>query len=166
MRDPSGPAGIVGWCMCSAQAKAERIAGDDGGLGGAGGWPISANSSSSRPAMGGRGWGITVVSAATECARIPCRLPPRSIGQVLAASPSTAAGGAIALRGVSRRYGQRPAVADLNLAIGAGDTITLPLYLAGAFLREISPQIYVLSTLVFVVSGGLLLLACLPARTS
>jgi len=48
----------------------------------------------------------------------------------------------------------------------AGDTITLPLYLAGAFLREISPQIHVLSTLVFVVSGGLLLLACLPARTS
>jgi len=111
--------------MCSAQAKAERIAGDDDGLGGAGGWPISACNSSSRPAMGGRGWGINVVSAATECAHFPCRLPPRSIGQVLAASPSTAAGGAIALKGVSRRYGQRPAVADLNLEIGAGEFFSL-----------------------------------------
>lgn len=42
----------------------------------------------------------------------------------------------------------------------AGDTITLPLYLAGAFLREISPQIHVLSTMVMLVSAGLLLLAC------
>lgn len=46
----------------------------------------------------------------------------------------------------------------------AGDTITLPLYLAGAFLREISPQIHVLSTLVFLISAGLLLLACRPER--
>lgn len=38
----------------------------------------------------------------------------------------------------------------------AGETVTLPLYLAGAFQREISPQIQVLSTLVLVVSAGLL----------
>jgi ABC-type spermidine/putrescine transport system permease subunit II len=30
----------------------------------------------------------------------------------------------------------------------AGETVTLPLYLAGALQREISPQIQVLSTLV------------------
>jgi spermidine/putrescine transport system permease protein len=47
----------------------------------------------------------------------------------------------------------------------AGDTVTLPLYLAGAFLREISPQIHVLSTLIFLISAGLLLLACRPERT-
>ncbi|MFZ0407915.1 MAG: ABC transporter permease [Cyanobium sp.] len=41
----------------------------------------------------------------------------------------------------------------------AGETVTLPLYLAGALQREISPQIQVLSTLVLLVSGGLLLLA-------
>jgi len=40
----------------------------------------------------------------------------------------------------------------------AGETVTLPLYLAGAFQREISPQIQVLSTLVLLVSvAGLLL---------
>ena len=44
----------------------------------------------------------------------------------------------------------------------AGETITLPLYLAGAFLREISPQIQVLSTLVTVVSAALLFLATPP----
>lgn len=38
----------------------------------------------------------------------------------------------------------------------AGDTITLPLYIAGAFQREISPQIHVLATLVFLVSAGVL----------
>jgi ABC-type spermidine/putrescine transport system permease subunit II len=37
--------------------------------------------------------------------------------------------------------------------------VTLPLYLAGAFQREISPQIQVLSTLVLLVSGVLLVLA-------
>lgn len=47
----------------------------------------------------------------------------------------------------------------------AGDTVTLPLYLAGAFLREISPQIHVLSTLIFLISAGLLLLACRPVPT-
>ncbi|MFM7464723.1 MAG: hypothetical protein ACKO28_04505 [Cyanobium sp.] len=36
--------------------------------------------------------------------------------------------------------------------------VTLPLYLAGAFQREIAPQIQVLSTLVLVVSAGLLAL--------
>jgi spermidine/putrescine transport system permease protein len=41
----------------------------------------------------------------------------------------------------------------------AGETVTLPLYLAGAFQREISPQIQVLSTLVLVVSAAALLLA-------
>jgi spermidine/putrescine transport system permease protein len=40
----------------------------------------------------------------------------------------------------------------------AGETLTLPLYLAGAFQREIAPQIQVLSTLVLVVSAGLLAL--------
>ena len=38
----------------------------------------------------------------------------------------------------------------------AGDTVTLPLYIAGAFQREISPQIHVLASLVFLVSTGLL----------
>jgi spermidine/putrescine transport system permease protein len=41
----------------------------------------------------------------------------------------------------------------------AGETLTLPLYLAGAFQREISPRIQVLSTLVLLVSAALLLLA-------
>jgi spermidine/putrescine transport system permease protein len=41
----------------------------------------------------------------------------------------------------------------------AGETVTLPLYLAGAFQREISPQIQVLSTLVLLVSVAGLLLA-------
>jgi spermidine/putrescine transport system permease protein len=46
-----------------------------------------------------------------------------------------------------------------------GETVTLPLYLAGAFQREISPQIQVLSTLVLLVSGGLLTLnAAMPRR--
>jgi spermidine/putrescine transport system permease protein len=40
----------------------------------------------------------------------------------------------------------------------AGETLTLPLYLAGAFQREIAPQIQVLSTLVLLVSAGLLAL--------
>ncbi len=46
----------------------------------------------------------------------------------------------------------------------AGETLTLPLYLAGAFQREISPQIQVLSTLVLLVSGLILLLASQPQR--
>lgn len=41
----------------------------------------------------------------------------------------------------------------------AGETVTLPLYLAGAFQREISPQIQVLTTMVLLVSAALLLLA-------
>jgi len=40
----------------------------------------------------------------------------------------------------------------------AGDLVTLPLYIAGAFQREISPQIQVLSTLVLLVSASLLAL--------
>jgi spermidine/putrescine transport system permease protein len=40
----------------------------------------------------------------------------------------------------------------------AGGTVTLPLYLAGAFQREIAPQIQVLSTLVLLVSAALLAL--------
>ena len=43
----------------------------------------------------------------------------------------------------------------------AGETVTLPLYLAGAFQREISPQVQVLTTLVLLVSAALLLLATL-----
>jgi spermidine/putrescine transport system permease protein len=41
----------------------------------------------------------------------------------------------------------------------AGETVTLPLYLAGAFQREISPEIQVLTTLVLLVSVAGLLLA-------
>lgn len=48
-------------------------------------------------------------------------------------------------------------------SFSAGETVTLPLCLAGAFQREISPQIQVVSTAVLVVSAGLLLLAT-PAR--
>ncbi len=48
----------------------------------------------------------------------------------------------------------------------AGETLTLPLYLAGAFQREISPQIQVLSTLVLLVSALILVLASLPRRSS
>lgn len=40
----------------------------------------------------------------------------------------------------------------------AGELVTLPLYIAGAFQREISPQIQVLSTLVLLVSAALLAL--------
>jgi len=46
----------------------------------------------------------------------------------------------------------------------AGETVTLPLYLAGAFQREISPQIHVLSTLVLVVSAVVLVLASQPRQ--
>ena len=35
----------------------------------------------------------------------------------------------------------------------AAELVTLPLYIAGAFQREISPQIQVLSTMVLLVSG-------------
>lgn len=38
----------------------------------------------------------------------------------------------------------------------AGDIVTLPLYIAGAFQREISPQIHVLASLVFLVSAAVL----------
>lgn len=40
----------------------------------------------------------------------------------------------------------------------AGELVTLPLYIAGAFQREISPQIQVLSTMVLLVSATLLAL--------
>ena len=43
-------------------------------------------------------------------------------------------------------------------AFSAGEVVTLPLYIAGAFQREISPQIQVLSSLVLLISGGLLAL--------
>jgi spermidine/putrescine transport system permease protein len=46
----------------------------------------------------------------------------------------------------------------------AGETVTLPLYLAGAFQREISPQIQVLSTLVLLVSAAALVLASPPRQ--
>ncbi len=46
----------------------------------------------------------------------------------------------------------------------AGEIVTLPLYLAGAFQREISPQIQVLSTLVLLVSAVLLVLASPPRQ--
>lgn len=46
----------------------------------------------------------------------------------------------------------------------AGEIVTLPLYLAGAFQREISPQIQVLSTLVLMVSAVLLVLASPPRQ--
>lgn len=46
----------------------------------------------------------------------------------------------------------------------AGETVTLPLYLAGAFQREISPQIQVLSSLVLLVSAVLLVLASPPPQ--
>ena len=48
----------------------------------------------------------------------------------------------------------------------AGETVTLPLYLAGAFQREISPQIQVLSTLVLLVSAVLLVLTTPRGRSS
>ena len=48
----------------------------------------------------------------------------------------------------------------------AGETLTMPLYLAGAFQREISPQIQVLSTLVLLVSALILVLASQPRRSS
>ena len=43
-------------------------------------------------------------------------------------------------------------------AFTAGETITFPLYIAGAFQREISPQIHVLATLVLLVSVALMAL--------
>jgi|LakMenEpi03Aug12_release.lakeMendotaPanAssembly.Ray.scaffolds.fasta_scaffold201158_3 spermidine/putrescine transport system permease protein len=46
----------------------------------------------------------------------------------------------------------------------AGETVTLPLYLAGAFQREISPQIQVLSTLALLMSAALLLLVFPPRQ--
>jgi spermidine/putrescine transport system permease protein len=46
----------------------------------------------------------------------------------------------------------------------AGDVVTLPLYIAGAFQREIAPQIQVLSTLVLLVSGALLALGLRQER--
>ena len=47
----------------------------------------------------------------------------------------------------------------------AGETVTLPLYLAGALQREISPQIQVLSTLVRLASVLLLASPRRPAGT-
>lgn len=47
----------------------------------------------------------------------------------------------------------------------AGDLVTLPLYIAGAFQREISPQIQVLSTLVLLVSAALLALGLREERS-
>lgn len=47
----------------------------------------------------------------------------------------------------------------------AGELVTLPLYIAGAFQREISPQIQVLSTLVLLVSAILLALGLREERS-
>ncbi len=47
----------------------------------------------------------------------------------------------------------------------AGELVTLPLYIAGAFQREISPQIQVLSTLVLLVSAALLALGLRGERS-
>ena len=47
----------------------------------------------------------------------------------------------------------------------AGELVTLPLYIAGAFQREISPQIQVLSTLVLLVSTALLALGLRGERS-
>ena len=46
----------------------------------------------------------------------------------------------------------------------AGELVTLPLYIAGAFQREISPQIQVLSTLVLLASASLLALGLREER--
>ena len=46
----------------------------------------------------------------------------------------------------------------ISTAVTAGETITFPLYIAGAFQREISPQIHVLATLVLLVSVALMAL--------
>jgi len=51
---------------------------------------------------------------------------------------------------------------DVVSSFTAGETVTLPLDLAGAFQREISPQIQVLSTLVLLASALLLALASPP----
>jgi spermidine/putrescine transport system permease protein len=48
---------------------------------------------------------------------------------------------------------------DVFSSFTAGETVTLPLDLAGACQRKISPQIQALSTLVLLVSGVLLILA-------
>lgn len=47
----------------------------------------------------------------------------------------------------------------------AGELVTLPLYIAGALQREISPQIQVLSSLVLLVSGVLLALGLRQERS-
>ena len=47
----------------------------------------------------------------------------------------------------------------------AGDVVTLPLYIAGAFQREISPQIHVLATMVLLVSVALLGLSVRGGRS-
>jgi spermidine/putrescine transport system permease protein len=49
-------------------------------------------------------------------------------------------------------------------SFNAGETVTLPLYLAGAFQREIAPQIQVLSTMVLMVSSALLLITAWPKK--
>ena len=48
----------------------------------------------------------------------------------------------------------------------AGELVTLPLYIAGAFQREISPQIQVLSTMVLLVSATLLALGLRSENSS
>lgn len=45
-------------------------------------------------------------------------------------------------------------------SITAGSVVTFPLRIAGAFQREISPQIHVLSTLVLLISLVALVLSC------
>jgi spermidine/putrescine transport system permease protein len=48
----------------------------------------------------------------------------------------------------------------------AGETVTLPIYIAGAFQREISPQINVLATMVLVASLALLGLSVRGGRST
>ena len=45
-------------------------------------------------------------------------------------------------------------------SITAGSVVTFPLRIAGAFQREISPQIHVLSTMVLIISLAALILSC------
>lgn len=50
-------------------------------------------------------------------------------------------------------------------SFNAGELVTLPLYIAGAFQREISPQIQVLSSLVLLVSAAMMVLGLRGERS-
>lgn len=51
-------------------------------------------------------------------------------------------------------------------SITAGSVVTFPLRIAGAFQREISPQIHVLSTMVLIISLAALVLSCREGDSS